>query len=92
MVRDETKRLRNLRPEPEGHGLDFAEADAFFDWDGALVASGKPGEDGRPRFAATGRMNARLVTLVFAPLGSEAISAISLRDASRKERKAHATR
>jgi len=38
---------------------------------------------------AIGRLGKELVTLVFSPLGAEAISVISLRPASRVERKLH---
>ena len=92
IVWDEAKRLKNLRPEPEGHGLDFADARDRFLWEGALTTPARPGRDGRARFLAVGRLDGELVALVFSLLGSEAISIISLRDASRKERKAYARR
>jgi hypothetical protein len=54
------------------------------------VSESHPGQDGRARFAAIGLLDGDLVTLVFAPLGTEAVSAISLRKASRKERNRYA--
>ena len=44
-----------------------------------------PGADGRERFVALGHLDEQLVALVCSPLGTEAISIISLRPASRKE-------
>jgi uncharacterized DUF497 family protein len=84
IVWDEPKRQVNI----ETHGLDLADAESF-DWDAALVVPGHSGKDGRPRFRAIGRMGNELVTLVFSLLGAEAISVISLRPASRAERKLH---
>ncbi|HEY1363680.1 MAG TPA: BrnT family toxin [Xanthobacteraceae bacterium] len=82
IVWDEPKRRLNLAT----HGLDLAEAEAF-DWESAIVVRGHGGARGRPRFRAIGRLGDDLVTLVFSLLGSEAISVISLRPASRTERK-----
>ena len=86
-VWDERKRTTNVAT----HGLDFADAEDGFDWSDALVVKSY-GAQGRSRFAATGFLNEDLVTLVFSPLGSEAISLISLRPASRKERAAYVQR
>lgn len=83
---DERKREANLRT----HELDFADVRDRFDWNTARVVQSYPAPDGRARFAAIGRLDGRLVTLVFSPLGSEAISVISLRVASRTERKSYA--
>lgn len=66
--------------------MDFADAHDRFEWADAVVEAAKPGTDGRPRFLAVGFLDGQLVSLVFAPVGSEAISAISLRRASRSER------
>lgn len=82
IVWDEPKRRTNLAT----HGLDLADAE-LFDWDTALVVHGHAGETGRPRFRAIGWLGQELVALVFSPLGTEAISVISLRRASRRERK-----
>ena len=82
IVWDEPKRRTNLAT----HGLDLADAESF-DWDTALVEPGHASETGRPRFRAIGLLNDNLVTLIFSPLGTEAVSVISLRPASRAERR-----
>jgi uncharacterized protein len=83
VVWDEPKRSRNV----ETHGLDFADARDRFAWAGALILPTHPGRHGTPRLTATGYLDGDLVTLVFAPLGTEALSFISLRPASRRERR-----
>ena len=87
IVWDEVKRLANLRPEPDGHGMDFADARDRFEWDTAKIGPTHPGADGRERFLATGFLDEDLVSLVYSLLGVEAMSLISLRPASNKERK-----
>jgi uncharacterized DUF497 family protein len=82
IVWDEPKRQTNIAT----HGLDLADAE-LFDWEAALVVRGHSGAVGRARFRAIGRLGNDLVTLVFSPLGSEAVSVMSLRPASRGERK-----
>jgi uncharacterized DUF497 family protein len=82
IVWDEPKRQANMAT----HGLDLADAESF-DWDAAIVVPGHRSRDGRPRYRAIGRLGRDLVALVFSPLGSEAVSVISLRRASRAERK-----
>lgn len=79
---DEPKRLANL----EKHGLDFTDAEAF-DWSAALVRRARNG-----RFQALGAIGNVIVLMIFKPLGTEAISVISLRPASAKERRAYARR
>ena len=86
-VWDERKRLRNHAL----HGFDFADA-ADFGWEDADVRVSYPSRLGRARFVATGPLGSRLVTIVFSPLGTEACSIISMRAASRKERKSYANR
>lgn len=78
IVWDELKRLTNLAK----HGLDFSDLDPNF-FVNARVA---PSVDGR--FVAVGELEAQMmiVTVVFKPLGAEAIAVISMRPASRKER------
>lgn len=76
IVWDNPKRLANL----DKHGMDFATLDLDF-FAAAMVV---PGHDGRYR--AIGRHEGRAITVVFAPLGSEAISVISMRPASKNER------
>jgi hypothetical protein len=84
IVWDEPKRQANIAT----HGLDLADAESF-DWETAIVVPGHKAKSGRPRFRAIGVLGDELVTLVFSPLGAEAISVISLRPASRAERKLH---
>jgi uncharacterized DUF497 family protein len=79
---DEAKRDGNKAK----HGLDLADAERF-DWLDALTAPTRLSARGSRRFKATGLLDGTLVTIVFAPLGSEALAVISLRPASRKERK-----
>jgi len=77
IIWDEPKRLSNL----DKHGLDFSDLtlDYFAD---ALVRSAKDG-----RYMAIGYLNGQLVVaVVFRPLGTEALSVISMRPASAKER------
>ena len=74
---DEPKRLANLAK----HGLDFADlAPAFFE--GALVSFANRG-----RYLAVGLLQHRPVSVIFTSLGTEAISVVSLRAASAKERR-----
>ena len=77
-VWDEPKRLSNQAK----HELDFADIEIGFDWASASIT---PMKDGR--FKAVGKMNDKNVVVIFAPLGGEALSIISLRPASRKERR-----
>ena len=58
------------------HGLDFAAGFTTY-----------PGKQGR--HMAIGELDGRIIAVVFKPLGIEALSVISMRPASRKERKAH---
>ncbi|MDV2988170.1 UNVERIFIED_CONTAM: BrnT family toxin [Methylobacteriaceae bacterium AG10] len=89
MVWDPPKRAKNLLSPPDGHGRDFADARDRFEWGSAMVVPSHPGKDGNPRFLAIGVLDGDLVALVFAPLGTEAVSAISLRTASNRERRAY---
>ncbi|MGK9053383.1 BrnT family toxin [Neorhizobium petrolearium] len=78
---DENKRLTNI----EKHfGLDFAGLDMDF-FEGATIY---PAKD--DRLMAIGEFKGQIILVViFKPLGSEAISVISMRHASRKERETH---
>ncbi|MDQ4059908.1 MAG: BrnT family toxin [Pseudomonadota bacterium] len=87
MTWDEPKRLANL----DAHGLDFSDVERF-DWSNALIRESYRGKHGERRFQAIGSLVGRLVSVIFAPLGTEAIAVISLRAASPKERKLHADR
>jgi uncharacterized DUF497 family protein len=84
---DEPKRQSNLAL----HRLDFADVGEPF-LDEALVVPSYAGLRGEPRYRAIGLLEADLVTLIFSPLGTEAISLISLRRASRKERRIYGAR
>lgn len=77
IVWDEPKRQLNLSK----HGLDFAELDLSF----FLNASIRTAKSDRA--IAIGELKGRLiVAVVFLPMGREAISIISMRPASRRER------
>jgi uncharacterized protein len=83
IVWDEAKRLANLAK----HGLDFAHARERFVFEEALGVPAHEASDGRARYVALNVLDGRLVAVVFAPLGTEAIAPISLRSASRRERR-----
>ena len=77
IVWDEPKRLTNLAK----HGLDVVELSVEF-FEQALVETAR--ED---RFIAIGALNGiAVVSVVFRPLGAEAVSIISMRRANMKER------
>jgi uncharacterized DUF497 family protein len=78
IVWDEPKRLANL----DKHGMDFADLTVeFFETATVFPARNR-------RFYAIGTTGGTLViTVIFAPLGNEAVSVISMRPASRNERK-----
>ena len=76
IVWDEPKRQTNLAK----HGLDFADLDEGFFLASAVV----PANDGR--HMAIGRLADGTIAVVFATLGIEGVSVISMRPASRKER------
>jgi uncharacterized DUF497 family protein len=75
---DEPKRLANLAK----HGLDFALLDVEF----FLSSVVRPAKLGR--YMAIGHLADGTVAVVFARLGSEGVSVISMRPASAKERRA----
>ena len=77
IVWDETKRQRNLAK----HGMDFA--DLTFEF----FLSASIGRARHDRYLAIGELDGRIVVaVVFRPLGTEALSVISMRPASSKER------
>jgi uncharacterized DUF497 family protein len=76
VVWDEPKRAANLAK----HGIDFADLGPDY----FLAAIIVPAH--RDRFMALGRLGEFTISVVFAPLGAEAISIISARPASRAER------
>ncbi|MEY9536213.1 BrnT family toxin [Sinorhizobium fredii] len=73
---DENKRRSDIAK----HGYDFADLDMEF-FASSMVVPAKEG-----RFMAIGILRNGIIAVVFASLGSEGISIISMRDASRKER------
>jgi uncharacterized DUF497 family protein len=81
IVWDEPKRIANL----QGHGFDFADVERF-DWDGAVIIPSRASSRGGPRFQAIGRLDGRVISIIYGPLGNEAISIVSMRRASLKER------
>ena len=76
---DEPKRRNTLARR----GLDFAALEPEF-FEAATVTPARSG-----RFRATGPAAGLLVVVIFVRLGAEAISVISMRLASRKERQAY---
>lgn len=76
IVWDEPKRVANL----DKHGLDFADLDLDF-FLGARVVAARVG-----RYKAIGRIGPNPVAIIFAPLGAEALSIISMRRANARER------
>jgi uncharacterized DUF497 family protein len=82
IVWDERKRAANL----DKHGMDFANVGAF-DWDRAVILAGKVDRFGKRRLKAVGHYEGRIAVVIFAMLGSEAVSIISFRPAKAKEKK-----
>lgn len=79
IVWDEPKRRANFAK----HGLDFgALTEDFFS--NALTRPAKSG-----RFQAIGKDRNGIISVVFAVLGVEGISVVSMRSASKEERKAY---
>ncbi|RWL49269.1 MAG: hypothetical protein EOR60_04825 [Mesorhizobium sp.] len=77
IVWDEPKRLANI----DKHGLDFtALAEEFF-----LASTIRAAKAGR--FMAIGRIVSGVAAVVFARLGSEGISIVSMRPANQTERR-----
>lgn len=87
LIWDESKWDRNRRV----HGYDFEDAYDFA-WDDALIVETYPSKTGRRRLRATGLLGDVLVTIIFSPLGTEAYSIISMRNAGRKEQDEHENR
>lgn len=76
IVYDEVKRLTNLNK----HGLDFAELESSF-FDKAYVETARNG-----RLKVIGRFrDGLIIAAIVKPLGSEALSVISMRPANIKE-------
>jgi uncharacterized DUF497 family protein len=84
IVWDEPKRLANL----DKHELDFADLNETF-FDNALVI---PSHNRSKRWVAIGVSIRGVIVVVFARLGREGVSIISMRPANRSERKLYAER
>ena len=83
---DDLKRQMNL----DAHGFDFAEFAERFDATHAVFVETKPSRTGIQRFRVIGRWSdGRIVTAILSPLGSEAWSLVSLRTASKLERRTY---
>ena len=86
IVWDEPKRETNFAR----HGFDFADFDACFDGETALYLPAKPSRTGRTRYLVIGEWNGvTVVAAIVSLLGSQALSIVSLRTASPKERQAY---
>jgi uncharacterized protein len=83
---DESKRLSNL----EKHGLDFRDAERVLARP-ALVVPDQRLDYGEPRFRAVGRLDDAVVCLAFT-LRGEGLRIISMRRASKAERRAYEAR
>ena len=77
---DEVKRLGNLRK----HGLDFMDADLVFEASMKVTVDATRADDGR--YADLAEVNGRVLMLVYT-LRRQTVRCISLRVASRRERK-----
>ena len=76
LVWDERKRLSNL----DKHGLDFADLSlAFFET--GVVRAAKSG-----RYKVANWFDGHAVTVIFAPLGTQALSIVSFRPAGANDR------
>ena len=78
IIWDERKRLANVSK----HGMDFADIDIEFFAEATIL----PARDNR--LMAIGSIEDFAITVIFNRLGTEAISIVSMRPASEKERKA----
>jgi len=79
---DEAKNRANIRK----HGLDFADAEEVFR--GVLLAEADTREDyGEKRWVGLGQIGGRTVKIVFSERDPETVRIISLRKATRRERK-----
>lgn len=86
LVWDGLKREANLAK----HGFDFADFETSFDRDTALYLPAKPSRTGRERYLVIGDWNGEtIVACIVSPLGTEAVSLVSLRKASPTERRAY---
>ena len=77
IVWDEPKRLANIA----SHGMDFADLDETF-FEGSVIVPAKLG-----RQIAVDRHHSEIILVVFVALGTEGLNVVSMRPASRKERR-----
>jgi len=77
IVWDEPKRLANIAR----HGMDFADLDTAF-FEGSVTIRAK-----FDRQIAVGRHHSGIILVVFVALGTEGLSVVSMRPASRRERR-----
>jgi|CXWL01.1.fsa_nt_gi uncharacterized DUF497 family protein len=82
---DEAKRRENLRK----HGVDFAIVEGF-DWDRSVLFEDTRERYLEQRWVAFGPIGDRLFALVFTARGDDVTRLISLREATKKERKLYA--
>lgn len=83
IVWDEPKRAANL----DKHGFDFASFEHEFNFAGAVEVAVKPSRTGRVRFGLVGQFgDGNVVVAILSPLGAEAVSLVSLRRASNREK------
>jgi uncharacterized protein len=81
---DEPKRLANLLK----HRLDFAEFADDFDFGTFVILETRRSLSGRVRWKMIGEMDGgKIVAAIVSPLGNEAISIVSLRQAHSTERR-----
>ena len=82
---DEAKRRENLRK----HGIDFALVEAF-EWESAIVFEDTRERYLEQRWVAFAPIGAKLYALVFSVRGEDVTRVISLREATKRERKRYA--
>ena len=86
IVWDEPKRRANLVK----HGFDFAAFEDGFDIAEALRFRVSPSRTGRSRFGLIGWFRGEVVVVsILSPLGTEALSIVSMRRAGVEERERH---
>lgn len=86
IVWDEAKRSANLLK----HGLDFALFEEGFDVAEAIRFPTTPSRTGRERYGLIGWFQGDIVVVtILSPLGTEALSLVSMRRASVAERERH---
>lgn len=85
IVVPEPKRIANLAK----HRIDMNEFEAGFSWGRYLSGPTRPSRTGRARKRYVGTLNGIVVVAIVSPLGAEALSLVSIRLASPKERSAY---